>query len=527
MVDLQEEQAAEKPDFQRYLNIARRRQMQFVVPLFIGWLLVWGSSWVLKPKFKSSTLILVEEPTMPKDYVAPNVSDDLQDRMQSITQQILSRTRLLSIIQNLHLYQDGRTKRSPEEMVERMRKDIAIDLVRDTRNNQITAFRIFFTAHDPHVAQEATSALKDLFINETLKSRQEESQGTTKFIEDQLKDASAQLAAQEAKVHDYQATHQGALPEQATSNLQILSGLQAQVQNDQDALNAARQQRVLLQSQLDQYRSAKELPVTPGVMPTGLTAMDVNLATLRAQLVDLSSRYTDSYPDVRKLKEQIAETQKQRDQMAALEKKNAGVGGSSMDAAPGSPQAQLESQLQANKLEIANREQAITGLQQRIGEYEGRLNATPATEQQLAELNRGYDQSKANYDDLLKKKNASEMATSMEELQQGERFTMLDPPSLPAKPDFPNHLMFCGLGLAVGIAFGVLVAGAFEFLDDRLYSEKEIKNLLPVSVISEIPDVVNTTDEANNKRVMVINWAATAAVFVVILAAAAISYLHS
>jgi succinoglycan biosynthesis transport protein ExoP len=527
MLDLPDEQVSEQPDFRRYLNIARRRQLQFVLPLFVGWLLVWGSSWILKPHYKSSTLILVEEPTMPRDYVAPNVSNDLQDRLQSITQQILSRTRLLSIIQQMHLYQDsGSAATNDDELVERMRKDINIELARDARNNQITAFRIFYTASDPHVAQAVTSSLKDLFINETLRVRQVESQDTTRFIEDQLKDASAQLTAQEEKVHAYQSTHEGALPEQAASNLQILSGLQSQLQNAQDALNAARQQRVLMQSQVEQYKTAKDTMRSPETLPVGVAALDAQLTALRAQLVDLSARYTDSYPDVKKIKGQIAETQRQRDQMASAEKRAAGSGGFS-DAPPGSPQAQLESQLQANKLEITNREQEISGLQVRISGYEGRLNATPSTEQELAELTRGLDQSKANYDDLLKKKNSSVMATSMEQLQQGERFTLLDPPSLPAKPDFPNHLKFCVMGLGVGFGLGLVVAGAFELIDDRLHSEKEIKNLLPVSVISEIPDVVSTVDEANNKRKLILNWAATAAVFVVILAAAAISYLHS
>lgn len=524
MLDLPVETTSEQPDFRRYLNIARRRQMQFVVPLFLGWLIVWGSSWVLKPHYKSSTLILVEEPTMPRDYVAPNVSNDLQDRLQSITQQILSRTRLLSIIQKLHLYQEQGSKASDDALVDRMRKDITIELVRDARNNQITAFRIYYTASDPHVAQEVTSALKDLFINETLRVRQEESQDTTKFIEDQLRDASAQLQAQESKVHAYQAAHEGALPEQAASNLQILSGLQAQLQNAQDALNAARQQRVLLQSQLEQYKTAKTNPLIPGTAPTGVAALDAQLTTLRAQLVDMSSRYTDSYPDVKKLKQQIVETQQLRDRMAAAEKA-ASSGGDG--AAPGSPQAQLESQLEANKLEISNRERSIADLQGRINGYEGRLNATPSTEQELAELNRGYDQSKANYDDLLKKKNASVMATSMEQLQEGERFTMLDPPSLPTKADFPNRLKFCGMGLGIGFALGLIVAGAFEFFDDRLHSEKDIKSLLPVSVIAEVPEVVDSADEAKNKRRLVLNWTATAAVLAVMFAAAAVSYLMS
>ena len=123
-------------------------------------------------------------------------------------------------------------------------------------------------------------------------------------------------------------------------------------------------------------------------------------------------------------------------------------------------------------------------------------------EQQLADLTRGYEQSKANYDELLKKKNESAMATSMEQLQQGERFRMLDPPSLPLKPDFPNRLKFCGIGLGVGLVLGVVVAGAFEMMDDRLYSEKEIKELLPVAVISEIPEILTASDEQERTRRM-------------------------
>src|SRR5277367_5986908 len=129
MAEIQEEQASEGFDFQRYLNIAKRRHVQFLIPAFLGWLLVWGSSWILPPRYKSGTLILVEQPTMPKDYVTPNVNDDLQERLQSITQQILSRTRLLHIIDELHLYAADRARHSPDEMVERMRKDIQIELV--------------------------------------------------------------------------------------------------------------------------------------------------------------------------------------------------------------------------------------------------------------------------------------------------------------------------------------------------------------------------------------------------------------
>jgi uncharacterized protein involved in exopolysaccharide biosynthesis len=256
---------------------------------------------------------------------------------------------------------------------------------------------------------------------------------------------------------------------------------------------------------------------------------------LKAKLADLSSHYTDRYPDVQSVKDQIAKTEKRRDDLVA-DLKNKPDGGRQPNAATtareaadpsqSSPALQLQGQLQANQSEITNREQSIAGLKVRINDYQARLNEEPAVEQQLADLTRGYDQSKADYDELLKKKNESEMATSMEQMQQGERFSMLDPPSLPMKPDFPNRLKFCGIGLGVGLALGLIVAGGFEFLDDRLYSEKEIKTLLPVAIISEVPEILLPSDERRSMRRTALGWSMTALVAATILAGSAFNYFH-
>jgi polysaccharide biosynthesis transport protein len=535
MAEITEEQKSEGPDIGRYLDLVRRRHLHFLIPLLVGWLIVWGASWVVQPRYKSTTLILVEQPTMPKDYVQPNVSDNLQDRLQSITQQILSRTRLLLIINKLNLYSGARKTLSPDEKIEGMRKDIDIELVRDARNDEITAFRIFYSARDPHVAQQVTRELTDLFVNENLKVRQEASESTTKFIEGQLEDARASLSAQEEKVKQFQSTHSGELPTQQASNLQILSGLQSQLQSEQDALNTARQQRVYLQALLEQNSASRVTPRAGSTAASGLASIDAELSRLRAQLTELSSRYTDRYPAVQSVKAQIAKTEQTRERLLADSKQrsndalNSSSGGLASNAEgtqPSTSTMELQGQLQANKLEVANREHAIDELKVRINEYQARLNAEPATEQQLADLTRGYDQSKANYDDLLKKKNASAMATSMEQMQQGERFTMLDPPSLPTKPDFPKRMRFCGIGLAVGLGLGIVVVAAFEYFDDRLYSEKEIKALLTVGVIAEIPEVSNISDEQIGKRRMVLGWATAALVVCSILAGSAFSLLH-
>ncbi len=535
MVDDLNEENSEGFDLQRYLGVARRRHMQFLIPLFLGWALVWGASWVLPPRYRSTTLILVEQPTMPKDYVTPNINDDLQDRMQSITQQILSRTRLSHIIDELNLYTNPHSQASPDQKVDRMRKDIDIELVRDARN-QITAFNVSYSSHDSYLAQQVTSELTNLFINENLEVRQQQSEGTTRFLESQLETARRTLSDQEDKIRQFKAQHPGELPAQVGSNLQILAGLQSQLQTEEDALNTAKQQRVYLETLVNQYRSLQGSPKTAGGVPVGLPAVDEQLEKLRAQLADLSSHYTDRHPDVRKLKQQIADTEKTRNSIIADLKAKASTpvdpnaSTTASDPAdmkdPLSPMVQLQGQQQSNRVEIANRERAVADLKTKVVDYQARLNQEPVREQQLSDLTRGYEQSKANYDDLLKKKNESAMATSMELLQQGERFRIIDPPSLPVKPEFPDRLKFCGIGLGIGLSLGIVVAGAFEMMDDRIYDEKELQNLLPIAVISEIPTVVAAADQLRERRLSWIGWATAAFVSGTILVGSAFSYLR-
>ncbi len=522
----------EGQSIQYYLEIVRRRHLHFLIPMFVIWLAVWGSSWFLPVKYKSGTLILVEQPTMPKDYVTPNVVDTLQERMQSITQQILSRSRLLQIVDELHLYAADRTRLTPDEIVERMRKDIEIELVRGA-DNRISAFNVYYSAHDPLVAQQVTSKLTNLFINENLEVRQQQSEGNTKFLENQLDTARQSLEAQEEKIREFKGQHVGELPTQVTSNLQILGGLQSQLQAESDALNTTQQQHVYLETLLNQYRALQGSSKSPEGTRLGLDAIDQKLDKLKSDLRDLSSTYGDQYPEVRKVKDQIAKTQAQRDQFVADMKTK----GTAADAKPAATSIessaakdpsqfpQLQSQLEANQIEIKNREQSIAALKARIADYQARLNTEPVREQELSDLTRGYDQSKASYDDLLKKKNDSAMATSMELVQQGERFRILDPPSLPVKPSFPDRLKFCGIGLLAGLVLGSAVTWAFEMTDDRVYSESDLRKLLPVAVISELPVIITEPQEGTPKKRAWFGWTAASLVLPFILMGSTFSSL--
>ncbi|HKR25970.1 MAG TPA: hypothetical protein VJS11_00900 [Acidobacteriaceae bacterium] len=524
------EEQQQRFDVNRAIDLARRRHLYFLGPLLVGWLLVWSASWILPARYKSSTVILVQQPSVPKDYVLSNVNDDIATRLESLTQQMMSRTRLLLIIEKLHLYQGKAGNANPDAVVQQMRKDISVEMVRNQMTGAIDTFRVSYSASSPQIAQQVTRELTNLFISYNQQQIENESQNTTAFLEKQLQDASVALAQQEARVRQFESAHEGELPSQEASNLQILSGLQAQLQNEEDALNAAKQQQVYLQSLLGQYRALHPAAAKgPDGAPTDLVTLDAQLEKMRADLVNLRGRYTERYPAVQSLETSIAQTQKDRDQLAArlAAIKTNTTDTTIVDAGQSPELLQLKSQLQSNQAEISNREHDIAKLTTRIDQYQARLNAEPASEQQLAELTRGYEQSRTNYNDLLKKKNDSAMATNMVQMQEGERFSVLDPPTLPGAPDFPNRLKFCGIGLIAGIVLGASVVALLEFLDDRLHNDSDIEKILPVGVLSEVPEILQPGDERRAKQRAVLGWAAGVFVFVVILAGSAFSYLHA
>jgi polysaccharide biosynthesis transport protein len=524
------EPTSEPIDLVEIKGIIRRRRWQFLLPFFCGWLLVWGASWMIRPTYRSGTLILVEQPSVPEKYVVSNIDTDVQHQLDNITEQIMSRTRLLRIIAQLDLYANEKKHMSEDDLVDKMRKDIEIELSHSD-DRRVTAFNIYFSSHNPKTAQQATNELANLFISESIEERQKSSSNTTQFLEEQLSQARAKLAAQEAKMRAFKDQHLGELPTQTQSNLQILSGLQTQLGANEDALNRAKQQNTYLESLLNQYRAMNVAPKGGDGAQPGLADIDKQLEQLKAQLADLSAHYTDKYPDVRKTKEQIALLENTRKRVVA--DMNSGVNNPTPEASAtasfdpkSAPLLEMESQLKANRLEIANREAEIKDGQAKINQYQSRLNMAPVMEQQFAEITRDYDQSKTDYEALLAKKNESERSTDLEKTQQGERFRMLDPPNLPVRPYKPNRLLMSAMGLVVGLAFGGGFAFAQEKLSGKIYSEREIKKLVPFDVIAEIPAIESLQEQSSSRRSA---WTAAAAAVLIlgfILLGSAVTFLY-
>ena len=527
MTEELEEKPLEMIDLGEILGILRRRRWLFLGPFLLGWLVVWGLSWFLPTVYRSGTLILVQEPAVPEQYVLSNINENSQSRLESITQQILSRTRLVHIIDHLHLYQDE-SHLTADEMVDRMRQDIEIELVRGD-DRKLSSFNIYYSASDPKVAQAVTAELADLFIRENLADREQKSESTTKFLEQQLEDARQDLAQQEARVRAFKDKHLGELPSQLQANIQIMSSLQTQLQTEQDALSRAQQQQTYLQSLLAQYRTAEASLSTADGSSISLAAVDRNLEQLKAQLADLQARYTDKHPDVRKMKEQIADLERLKQQALTAstsggEAKNAAAAMSPSDLKDMAPQMQLESQLKANQLEVASRQRNVRQLQAQLGEYQARLNSSPVREQEYADVTRDYNQLRASYDTLLAKKNQSEMATNLERTQSDARFQMIDPPNLPLKPHSPNRLKLAGIGLFVGLLLGLGTAGLAEFTDGRVYSEREFRKLVSAEILADVPVLALPAEEVLQQRENWITIAAACVVLCCVITGFAITY---
>jgi polysaccharide chain length determinant protein (PEP-CTERM system associated) len=491
-----------------YWAIAKRRRWWIFLPAFLCWTIGWGVGRLVPAGYKSEAVIGIEQQEVPEQYVVPNVNSDLESHIQTMTQQILSRPRLQSTIDRFHLYPPSHGLSSLWEIgdpVERMRKDIKVEVVEvekptPGRPNPPTAFKINYTAESPGLAQQVNQELTTLFIDENLKSQQQLSQSTTDFISSELANARVKLDQQEAKVRDFKARHFGDLPSQVQANVQILSGLQGQLQSVQVALDSARQQELYLESIQQQYNSAEQGKNSPDSL-VSIDTLNKDLEDMQLRLADARSKYTEDYPDIVSLKNKIAKTEAMKKQMEeANSSRNRKKSDKSPDdltdstaateqSQPGAltPIMQIRSQIKSNQLQIKNFQKREKDLELEISKYQARLNLTPATEQELSDVSRGYEESKANYDSLLKKQNQSQLATSLEQRQQGGQFSILDPPSSPDKPAIPIALMVSLGGLALGIMVGFGVAMFMEFSNVVVRQEKDLVGIVPARVLVGIP----------------------------------------
>jgi polysaccharide chain length determinant protein (PEP-CTERM system associated) len=490
-----------------YIDILLRRVWYILIPMVLVFLGT-GIFALVAPKiYRASTLVLVTPQKVPEALIKPTITSSIEDRLQSIGQEVMSRTRLEQIISEFKLYPKEGKSLSKEEVVELFRKDIQIEIKGLSKSQSKTEgyFIISYVGESPQVVTLVTNKLASLFIEENLKFREQQAQGTVEFISSELKSTKEKLDEQEKVITDYKRKYINEIPEQRDANLKVLEQLQLQHQRVSESLGKAEDRKLFLQNQLvfsqkqgslfTNIEEAKEgIPNSSSlpINPTG-NSNERQLLQLKSLLEELQAKYTPKHPDILATKKKIAELEKR----VPDGKEIGSLSGSPKNGKMLDPflaqnqllQEERKNQLLATDLEIKKLRKEEARLKAVIAEYQDRIEKTPMRELALNALSRDYKNVYETYQTLIKKNVESQQAENLERRQKGEQFKVIDParlPEKPFKPDIPKILL---MGLALGIGAGFGTALIREQMDRSFRDAEDLYATLGIKVLANIPKV--------------------------------------
>jgi len=521
-----------------YIEIVLRRIWYIIIPL----VLVAGAAAVyakLTPRiYMASTTILVTPQKVPVEYVRPTVTSKIEDRLHSISQEIMSRTQLEKVISEFNLYAEEAKKLAGEEIIEVMRKNITV-----TIGGKEGYFAISYQGRDPVTVTKVTNRLASLFVEENLKLREQQAQGTTEFLALELNTTKSKLEEQEKILTEFKQKHLFELPDRVVTNLGVLTQLRQDQQRVSAALNSAMERKILIQKQIAEIQKQApeiKLTLTPPPAPEAakeealsqnneafsvstapvpadrskkyMTPAAAQLEKAKANLMQLKTRYTESHPDVvstkkaiqdlekvvaAELEKMLADAEKETADKELKAKKMAEENVSPLPGQKGgedfNPQVaftkEMEGQLAVTGREIQNLQKEEAKIRADIAIYQGRVENAPLREMMMANLSRDYQSAKENYQKLLDKSVQAQQAENLEKRQKGEQFRVIDPARIPQKPFKPDVPKIILLGLALGIGSGVGLAFLREQMDHSFRDAEDLEATMGFKVLTNIPKI--------------------------------------
>lgn len=479
-----------KMQINNILAIIKRRKWDIILPAVGTFVVIAIAALIWPPTYRSTSTILIEEQDLPKEYVQSTITGYAEQRLQSINQRVMSHTKLLEVINRFNLYPDLREKWTTEEIVDKMRKkDIKFEMVSadvmDRRTGRSTAVAIAYTVsydgRKPDVVQQVANMLASMYLEENLKSREQQTAGASKFIEEEARTIQANMAELDKKIADFKKKNIDSLPELSQLNLQTLDRADRDVDQLKDQLRNLKDKEGYLQTQL-------------ASMPPDISNPDRDrLKELRAKLVNLRTRYSESYPDVRKTKSEISELEGR----ISLSARSGALGGQ-----PDNPAyVALSSQLSGVKADIESLKRQIADMQGKRDNYRRRIEAGPRVEEQYKLLQVERNNLQAKYDDLMKKHMEAKIAQGLEKGQMGERFTLIDPARLPEMPVRPNIPLVLFMGMLLAVGAGIGTASIREHYDKSAHTIDDLIHGTNLPVLAAIPHIVTWEDTTREKEI--------------------------
>jgi polysaccharide chain length determinant protein (PEP-CTERM system associated) len=491
-----------------YLAILRRRLWVILLGAVLGGVGAYLYSRQLPDLFTSRTLVMMTG-TVAEGFVKPIGAQEFEQRLGTMREQILSRSRLELVIEHLGLFKEDVGKVPMEALVQRLRPSIEIRPVRsdiESGNSVLPGFHIGFTAKDPRLAQQICTEIVSLFMKESLHFRQVLTLNTRDFLQDELQEAKSRLDEQDARLAGFKRQYLGQLPDQEQANLSILAGLNTQLSGVTQDLNRAYQDKAHAESLLAQETTAWELSKA-GTNPLTL---EQQLANLQSQLVTLEGRYTRLHPDVVKMKHDI-EQLKRKIAEAPVGAKDQGAPENTQKTALSEPPViqRMRHEIYSYQRTIETKTQDKQKLEEKIQQYQARVQMSPLIEQKYKDVMRDYQSALTLYNDLRTKKGQAEMATNLQQRQESEQFRIVDPPNLPQSPSYPDRQTFAAGGLGGGLAFGLGIALLLELRDKSIRTEQDVELFLHLPTLSLVPFISGSGkkgfwEHANNEPVRIV-----------------------
>ena len=531
-----------------------RRRSTFIIVAGLLAALTVTVALVLPPTYQAGATILIEQQEIPQELVRSAVTSFADQRVQVISQRVMTTQNLLGLIERYGLYPDIRLTKPREVLLQTMRQDIAMKMIsadvidpRSGRPTQATiAFSVSYKNHSPDLALKVSNDLTSLYLNENLTSRTQMAEQTSSFFAQEAERLQKRILDLDRQLSDFKQKNQDKLPDLAQLNVQVSERTELDLRDAENRIGALDAQRVLLEAQLVQIN-----PTMQVFSDTGLRVMSAEdrLKSLKSQLAGLKARYAPGHPDIVNTEREVEGLEKQvktddgtSDVARQLDEARAALARDQEKYAPDHPDVvrltrvvqeleksvaaapanaawnkerahadnpayiQVKGQLDSLSVEHESATKKRDELRAKLDEYERRLAQAPAVERQYRALARDLDGAQLKYQEMRSKQAEVQVSQNLETEHKGERFTMIEPPLPPEKPISPNRMLILAMGLVLSLAGGAGAVVMRDKLDASVRGVQDMRALLSVPPLAAIPIIVTRAEQRTQKRIVLSSW---------------------
>jgi uncharacterized protein involved in exopolysaccharide biosynthesis len=541
-------------DLREKLRSYWRQRRAFFIVATLGVALTLALALLLPPTYQAGATILIEQQEIPQELVRSAVTSFADQRVQVISQRVMTTQNLLALIERYDLYPDIRVSKPREVLLQKMRDDIAMKMIsadvidpRSGRPTQATiAFSVSYKSHSAELALKVANDLTSLYLNENLTSRTQMAEQTSSFFAEEAKRLQQRIVELDNQLSDFKQKHADRLPDQLLLNEQMSERTELDLHDAENRISALDSQKVLLLAQLAQVNPTMQVFSDTGQR---VLSPEDRLTTLKSQLAEYQARYSPGHPDVVATEREVAGLEKQvkaddgtgdlarkleeaQGQLAAAKQKYApdhpdvvrlthlveelqkDVAAQPATGVPGRVRAhpdnpayiQIQGQLDSVSVERESAIKKRDELRALLDDYEHRIAQAPAVERQFREIARDLDSAQLKYQEMLSKQTEAQVSQNLEVEHKGERFTMIEPPLPPEKPISPNRFLILAMGLFLSISLGAGAAVAGDNLDTSVRGVRDVRMLLAVPPLAAIPHIGTQAERRRRRRTKLLAW---------------------